>query len=184
MTCCAGSAGAYFGQGLWARAAQVGQLGLILLVVVATLVAAVLAYGWLRSTAVDLDRTDAWLVRAPLGLHAGWLTLATILTTTDSLLAQGTEGLGLGADTWSVLLLIAAGAITAAVTLRAPGSLAFPAAAAWGLAATTVAQFPVNLYIGITAATMALLVIVAATRWAHLAMGVVSGARSLPGFSV
>lgn len=160
------AAAAYLGQGLWSRTAELGQLALTETVVAATLVAAVLAYRPTVTRPADLDRAAVRLVRAPLALHLGWLTLAAILTTTEALRAAGAGDLLLGPTVWSVVLLVVAGVIAGAVTLLRPGSLAFPGAIVWGLVAVVVEQAPTSTPIAVTAAAAAAVVAAAAARTA------------------
>lgn len=158
------AAAAYLGQGLWSRTAELGQLALTGLVVAATLAAAVLAYRPTVTPPAHLDRATTWSVRAPLALHLGWLTLAAILTTTEALRAAGVGDLLLGPAVWSVVVLLAAGVIAAAVTVLRPGSLAFPGAVVWGLVAVVVEQAPTSTPVAVTAAVAAAVVTAAAAR--------------------
>lgn len=154
---------AYLGQGLWARAAALESVLPLVGVVVATSAAAVLALAWSGSD-VAPDRDAAWRLRAPLALHAGWLTLATILTTTDTLLARGVDRLVLGPVAWSVVLVVAAGAIAATTTLRLHASPAYPAAVVWGLVGVVVDQLTGTPVVAVSAALAAAAVAAAGTR--------------------
>lgn len=106
--------------------------------------------------ATDVDPAERWLVRAPIGLFAGWITLAVVANTTEVLLANGIRQLaGLDAAPWAVLALLAAGGIGSLTTLRTKASAAYPAAVVWGLIAAAVQQLPRSTAAGVTAAAMA-----------------------------
>ncbi|WP_369051851.1 hypothetical protein [Kineococcus terrestris] len=90
-----------------------------------------------RSSAEDESTAARWLVRAPVGLLAGWLTLATTAATTEVLLASGVPTPRWGSDATGALVLAAtAGAALAAARLPRVG--AYAAAVTWGLAAVAV----------------------------------------------
>ena len=58
--------------------------------------------------------SGAWLerfIRIGVSVYAGWLTVATVVGTAATLHAVGWSGFGLGATTWTALLLVVATAI-------------------------------------------------------------------------
>lgn len=76
--------------------------------------------------------------RAPLGLHAGWLSIAAILNLGQALLGAGV----LPADNqlgWSFGLLAAAAGLAFAANAALRGAFSYALAAAWGFVAVTVA---------------------------------------------
>ncbi len=78
---------------------------------------------------------DRWLLRAPLGLYAGWLAAASWVSV--ALIGAG-YGVLFDAGTWAVIVILAATA-TAVVVIRSLGPLPeFGAAVAWALAAIAV----------------------------------------------
>jgi hypothetical protein len=105
-------------------------------VVVATVVAAAVAHA--RAGDADATERDRWTVQRPLGLFAGWLTLAAVAASTEVLLAEGVRPGPRAADAWGVAMTAAAAAIAATVTRQVPSSRGYPAAVTWGLAATAV----------------------------------------------
>jgi hypothetical protein len=130
--------------GLWVRAPRpLLQVPLIL----ATTSTALLGYAR-AAPADEAERRSAsarWLVRAPLGLFSGWITLAAVAATTELLAAAGTPVPAPGPDVWGSAALAAATAAAAGLTRRLPVSAGYPAAVAWGLAgvaARTAGRYP------------------------------------------
>lgn len=155
---------AYLSVGCWVRVFPWGWYLLSQALVFFTLATVALAYARLGPSTAATPRAERWLVRVPLGLLFGWITLATVAASTELLLAEGVGDLVLGATPWAVILLLVAGAVATAVTLRARGSLAYPGALVWGLAGVTLQQLPRSSLIGLLAAGMAL-ALAAAAAW-------------------
>lgn len=103
-------------------------------------IATVLLWGMLAGAAVALLRAplaDRWLLRAPLGLFAGWLTAAAAV-------ALGLTGAGygifFGAVGWAVLALTIAVGLAIVILGQADGIPEFAAAAAWAFVGVVVAN--------------------------------------------
>lgn len=97
--------------------------------------ATVLIFAMLIPALLALLRTpqeDPWLLRAPIGLYAGWLSAASCVSL--GLLLAGFGIPPLGITGWAVAALALALAIAAAM-LRARGSIAYGAAVVWALIA-------------------------------------------------
>jgi hypothetical protein len=145
--------------GTWVRLRPRQQIP----VVAVTTAAAALAHA--RAGARRVGRpADRWTVRAPLGLFAGWITLATAAATTEVLLAEGVEVPDAVADACAVGVLGLAGGVAAAVTRRVPGSRGYPAAVVWGLVAAAVRDLPRRPVPGAAALLGAAAVAAAAVR--------------------
>lgn len=158
---------AFLTAGLWVRTDPVDALWLTEAVMAATMASAACALARL-GPAVDADRAERWLVHAPIGLFAGWITLATVANMAEALLANDIRELaGLGPQAWAVVALLAAGGIASGTTLRTCASLAYPAAVVWGLVAAAAQQLPRSVAAGATAAVMAGLVAAAGWRSAR-----------------
>lgn len=140
-------------------------------VIAGTTAAAVTAYARAVPASDEQARSpvDRWVVREPVGLTAGWLTLAAVAATTEVLLAIGCRDLWPGERVWGVGMLAAAGAIATTVTLRLPISAGYPAAVTWGLVATSARELPRRPASGIAAATAAVTALTAARRTAGAA---------------
>lgn len=158
------AAAAFFAIGLWADVFLLERYWLTEALVLVTLAVALLACARVRPAVAPLRRRDCWLVRAPLFLLGGWLTVATVVGSTEALLTEGFAYFGLGATLYGVLLLLLAGAAATAVTLLLRGSLAYPWAVAWGLVGIVVTQLGDRPAVALTAVAMALL-LVAAGAW-------------------
>ncbi|MHA7261803.1 hypothetical protein ACX80W_01230 [Arthrobacter sp. TMN-37] len=137
--------------GLWVRAPfPAAQLSLI----AATTSAALLGYAR-AAPADEEERTSVsarWLVRAPLGLFTGWITLAAGAAITELLIRRGVRAPRPGADFWGSALLASLSGAGITVFRRWPVSAAFPTAVAWGLAGTAARTLPRYRLPGLTAA--------------------------------
>lgn len=104
---------------------------------VAVIFGALACIGW---CAVVLSRVTgrAW-TRLALSLHAGWLALAAFLNLAQTIVAHEVLPTGnmLG---WSAVLYLLAAAVLLGMNRLMRGSLAFTAAAVWGLAAVYLKQ--------------------------------------------
>ena len=99
--------------------------------------ATVLIWAMLGAAILALLQTpgrDVWLLRAPIGLYAGWLTAASCVSLGTTLIGWGVPPLGLVG--WSVACLALALGLAAAV-LGARPSLLYGAAVIWALVAVT-----------------------------------------------
>ncbi|MGY1666312.1 hypothetical protein [Geodermatophilus sp. SYSU D00696] len=88
------AAAAYALAGTWVRLRPRQQVP----VLAATMAAAALAHA--RAGGGPARPTDRWTVRVPLGLFAGWLTLASVAAPTEVLLAEGVRPGPRAADAW------------------------------------------------------------------------------------
>lgn len=58
-----------------------------------------------------------YFVHVPMSVYLGWITVATIANVTAVLVQAGWDGFGISEATWTVLVIIVAGIITAAMLL-------------------------------------------------------------------
>lgn len=104
-----------------------------LVMIFATVAAAGLAmHGLPRAGDESLRRR--WLVRAPITLFTGWISVASIVATTEELLRRGVHDAGFGASVWAAILIAVATVLGAGVELALRRGRGFPLAIAWGLA--------------------------------------------------
>jgi hypothetical protein len=147
----------------WATACAVGISGfwvwtqdipgLELVLIAATTTAALTAY--LRSdpqldTAAPTGR-DHWLVRVPLGLFAGWISVATVAGGGEALIAAGLRTPWPGVEAWSTAVLLGTGAAAGSIAWRWPVSFAYAAAVSWGLIAVAARNLPAHPVPGVAA---------------------------------
>ncbi len=121
---------------LWIGVVQAGSVGASVAVIVVLL--AVLAR--LFVTLVHLAHTGAvasTVTDVTVGLYLGWVSIATLANTAAFLAAADVGELGLGATTWSVILVAAGGLLAVAYALYGSSSptvvLPVGVAMAWGL---------------------------------------------------
>jgi benzodiazapine receptor len=93
---------------------------------------------------LDINRTpvsagERWLVHLPFSIYLGWITVATIANVTDVLDYLKWTGWGISPQLWAVLMLAAAVAIAAAVSITRADA-AYLLVLVWALAGIAVKQ--------------------------------------------
>lgn len=156
------SAVAIAGCGLWIWASAANARSLTVAIILVS--AAAMAFGVVRGARRrEGGWTEALLVMWPLGLLAGWLTIASALNVLSVLTAEGL----IAADTagaWAIggLLVVAA---TGLAVLAASRLAAYGVPIAWGFAAVVVAERGDQPGVAMLAAVAAA-ILAAATLWA------------------
>lgn len=118
---------------VWILVAQAGYVvasTVVIAVLLAVLVTIVVRL--LRTPAAT--RGESVVVDATFGLYAGWVSAATIANTAAAFVSSGVTDLGLGAQTWGVVMAVVAAAVGVLVAVVTRGSLTYGGALAWGLA--------------------------------------------------
>lgn len=106
---------------------------------------------------------DGLLIKAPLGLLAGWATVAAAANAAAVSAAYDLHPLTLTLELQSAILIGLAGLVAAFIALRSRGAALYAAAAAWGLAAVIVRnQAPQGSQLVMLVAAAAILVVVTA----------------------
>ncbi|MCP2014315.1 hypothetical protein L1280_001452 [Deinococcus sp. HSC-46F16] len=120
-----------------------------------------------RASALAGDRADRLLVVTPLGLYAGYVTLATVANAASSLQASGvTAPLGIGPTSWAMGMLAVAGGAASLMVRRTGAPLAYSAAVVWGLTGVVVQNVAVRPNPPVAwAAGLAALGVLGATWW-------------------
>jgi hypothetical protein len=156
------AAAAYGLAGTWVRVQRHPRLQLA--VIGATAAATALSYARARPATPQeqLSAQDRWTVRVPLGLFAGWITLATAAGGTEAIMAARGGDLPVDHTRWAVGVLTVTGAAVATIGRRAPLSPAYPAAVSWGLIGTAVRSIRRSRGTGLLAAAAAAVVMVPA----------------------
>jgi hypothetical protein len=149
---------------LWLAAARYGPLLATAPLIILMLVC--LGAALIRASASPgtLGPVEGLAVHAGLGLYAGWLTVAVFANISEVLPAYGFDRFGLGAETWTRLLLAAASVLALLGLWASGGNLFYAGAIIWALAAIAVAnlQRGPNLTVAGLAAGAALLILFAA----------------------
>ncbi|RFU22611.1 hypothetical protein D0Z06_05090 [Geodermatophilus marinus] len=154
---------AYALAGLWVRVP--GPPRRQLPAIAGTVAAAATAYQRAAPRRGEADgAAEAWLVRVPLALFAGWVTVAAAAGTTEVVIGEGYADLPPGRTPWAVAVVGLAGGVATWVTRRHPVSPAYPAAVAWGLGTAAVRALPRRRLPGMAALLAAGAVAAAARR--------------------
>lgn len=85
------------------------------------------------------SRLDFWMVRAPLSVYWGWISVAVIPNAAVTLLAAGWDGAPFAPVVWAAALVVVAAALNLAVVLRRR-DLLFGAVGVWALAGIAARQ--------------------------------------------
>jgi hypothetical protein len=150
--------------GCWSRAFRAWGPGRVLPLIDVTAGSALLAQQRDAAPLPTLSARDRWTVREPIGLYAGWLTVASVVGGADHL-AERTR-LDLATGPRPALLAAAAAASGASLTASGNASIGYPAAVVWGLATTALRTRSSRPSVALTAAVGA--AAVAVTGWRRL----------------
>jgi hypothetical protein len=146
---------AFLASTAWLIAAQLGASVWPLLVLIGALLAALLVAVLRVADARELTGAERAFVVFPLGLYAGWATVATVASVAVVVTVSGIMTPGL-----ALLLILAAGVIGVYLTYLTRGNGWFALAIAWGLFGIVVAN-PNNLPAAVAAGLMGALVLLA-----------------------
>lgn len=148
--------------GLWLVTARYGTLILTVIVIVALLAVLARVIVLLGASAAR-NGIDRLFVDATMGLHFGWVTIATVANTAAWLTQTLPAELEAQADVWGVIVLVVVTAIGVASAL-ATRRLSPAIASAWGLAWLSFGRLagePASAAIGVTAAAAAAIILAA-----------------------
>lgn len=81
------------------------------------LVSLIIIYLRLDIGVARVSKTEFWLVNVPFSLYLGWITVATIANATSLLDFYNWSGWGISPQVWAVIMLAAAGVISAVMSL-------------------------------------------------------------------
>lgn len=109
-------------------------------IILVGLAAGLTAMKRMKRFSAPLASADAWLVKAPLALNAGWVSVAAFANIAAALKFYRIDPGGMGEGTQAELLVVLAGVVAACVTRQWRANLAYPAAALWGLIAIALAN--------------------------------------------
>jgi translocator protein len=137
-----------------AFSAQAVVLAQVIIVALLVVLAAALAQLTRRPAAGLADRQ---LLHGPVGLYAGWVSVATVVGAATTGTFLGAPGTGGVATVLGALVLLVTGAIAAAVVALGPGALPYAASVVWALAAIVVMGPPVAVVVAALVALVAVL---------------------------
>lgn len=142
---------AFVGNGLWAFLVPVRQSVLLQAILFAILIAVLVAFvRFVRLERINPGGLERWVVGLPVGLLAGWLTVANVVSFNDLLVGFGVLGNGLVAAFVGAGLLIV-GAVVATVVLKAvsrgplQATVAYALGVVWGLFGVVANQYDASL---------------------------------------
>ncbi len=135
---------------------QIALSVLLMFALLATLIAIYLRLQIGRSTLPLKEKLCAHL---PFSVYLGWITVATIANVATALTAINWDGFGISNDTWAVLVIIVALAITLTVIITRR-DVAYSLVLIWALVGIIVKQTE-NQSVVITAAASAIIITVA-----------------------
>ena len=121
---------------LWHYQLFVGTLA-AMLVLLATLIATYVGLG-IGKTKVSL--AESWLVRIPISIYLGWITVATIANVSDVLSYLKWDKFGFSDGTWMLVILLVVVVISGLISYQRR-DVAFNAVILWALAGIGV-KFP------------------------------------------
>lgn len=147
--------------GLWLVTAQFATLPLTVLAIIALLVLLGVTF---RRAVVLPGRgiVDAMLIDGVIGLHLGWVALATVANTAAWLTRVVPESWGEAATVWGVVVIVVVALIGVAIAWASGWRIAPGLAMAWGLAWIGLGRLafePANTAIGVTALISAAVVL-------------------------
>lgn len=103
-------------------------IGLSLVFMIMILVSLILAS--VKLNAMDLTKKDHYLVRVPISIYFGWITVATIANVTVFLVSLGWNGWGLSDEFW-IIVAIVAGVVISMTTAWRHQDIAYTLVIIW-----------------------------------------------------
>lgn len=134
------SASAFLATSLWLVMARYRLIWLTVACIVWMLFSLVPVFVRLVRCYTALTPAERLLVRFPLSVFTGWVTVATFANTAAALKESGWLSTGLSEEAWTILLLVTAGLLACSATVFSRGDLAYALTIVWVMAAITVAN--------------------------------------------
>ena len=142
---------------------------LTIVAMIALLVLLIAVYLRLGTGRTEVSAAERWLVRLPFSIYLGWVTVATIANATSLLDYLKWGGWGISPELWTVIMLVVATGITAAVTFTR-GDVAYGLVIVWAFAGIAVKHTGTPIVSGTAwATTAAAAVVTALGAWFHTA---------------
>lgn len=131
-----------------------------------SLIAMILLLGSLLMIYLKLDigrtkvaRIEKIAVHVPFSVYLGWITVATIANVTAVLVVLGVESFGIGAEIWTILVIVVVVVITYGMLLIRK-DIAYSLVVVWALLGIFLKQYALNSTIATTALIALILVLI------------------------
>jgi hypothetical protein len=111
--------------------------GLSVVVMLAMLFALVILILNLRMNLPSQRKSGNWLVRVPISIYAGWITVATVANISAYLAKIGWSGWGISEITWTIVMIAVAALVNIFIAFSR-NLIAFPLVGVWALVAISV----------------------------------------------
>jgi hypothetical protein len=134
------TASAFLGTCAWLVFARFNLTWMTVACIVWMLVSLAGAFRGLLAVGRPLTAAEHWLVLMPVSVFLGWVTVATFANTAAALKRSGWLDVGMPEQNWTVLMLLAAGAVASAVVVASRGNAWYAGTIAWALVAIAVAN--------------------------------------------
>ncbi|MEM7801253.1 MAG: hypothetical protein AAF633_18820 [Chloroflexota bacterium] len=151
---------AFLATGIWIPIFQLERFPLSLVVMLILLGSLAMIFRIINEQAT-LSSTELWLIEGSFSIFLGWITAATVLNFSQTLMALNWNGFGIGDVAWGVTMLIAAGLIAATVAYFGGGNFFYAGTVVWALVAVSVNQADVRILVT-TPIIMSLVILIAA----------------------
>lgn len=125
---------------VWVYLFQLLQFWLSVVFIFGILFNLIAAYVWSRFSKDRVSREEKWLVQIPISIYLGWISVASIVNVASALYASRWNGWGIDASIWTMLMILIADVITAAIVVRYRDA-AFTGVIVWAFLAIAVRQF-------------------------------------------
>nr|WP_290225737.1 tryptophan-rich sensory protein [Trichocoleus desertorum] len=106
---------------------------------VAILLSLIGAYLRLGTGKGRVSRNRQWFAQTPFSIYLGWISVATIVNVASALYSSGWDGWGLGATSWTVVMLVV-GAIIGSIVAVQRADVAFTSVFIWAFVAIALRQ--------------------------------------------
>ena len=156
------TASTFLGTCAWLVCARFGQTWLTVVCILWMAASLAPAFASLPRGGEETPLAMRWLVIMPLSVFMGWLSVAVFANTAAALKRSGWLDAGMPEANWTALMLLAAGALAAWVTLATRGNAFYAFTIVWALVAIVVANLTRerNLLVAGVAGTIALLMLI------------------------
>jgi hypothetical protein len=125
----------------WSLYVQLAAIDVVsVAIILVGLAAGLTAVKRMQRFATPAGSADAWLVKAPLSLAAGWVSVAVFANIAAALSGRKLDPGHIGGAATAAILVALAGLVGAWVTRQWRANIAYPAAVLWGLVAIAAAN--------------------------------------------